>query len=525
MKVLYNARIRTFDEKNPCVTALAIENGRILAIGDDDTILSMAPLACQKQDLEGMYIQPGFSDAHIHLLQYAQSREKIDCETQTKAQCLSKILEKVHQTRPGQWILGHGWNHNLWGGQYGDKEELDTCSRLNPIYLSAKSLHAAWVNSKALQIAGIDANTPDPAGGLFEKDRNGELTGIIFDNAIPLVEKAIPKPSPIESMQLLARYQRDLLGFGITCSHDFDDLICFSALQILHQQNDLKFRVIKGIPFLNLDEIISLGLHTGSGDDFLRIGSVKLFADGALGPKTAAMFEPYENDPVNKGLIIKEVEDLAEIGSKATRAGISVAIHAIGDRGNEVALQAFAKIREFEKRKKLPLLPHRIEHAQLIRPDQLTRFHELKLIASMQPLHATSDQDMALENWGKRACYSYAWRLFHDNHIPLIFGSDAPVESPNPFLGLYAAVTRKKHDRFSLPFFPELTLTVDQALAAYITNPPQVLGTQAKMGRISPQFLADLVVFHSDFLKMDVESLYNVKPVMTMVNGEWVWQG
>ncbi len=524
MKVLFNGKIRTFDPKQPFVSAIAIEDGIIVAVGDSDTILASAPVNCEKQDLKGYCILPGFTDSHIHLLQYAQSRNKIRCETPSKEECLSRVTEKIGLAPPGKWILGHGWNQNLWGGQYGTREELDSISVIHPIYLTAKSLHAAWANTLALTAAGVNENTPDPPGGYFQRDARGKLTGIFFDNAIPLVEKAIPKPTTNEAAELLLQYQPEILGMGITSVHDFDDMICFKALEFLNKESRLKIRVAKSIPLLSLNEAIELGLRSGSGNGFLAIGSVKMFADGALGSKTAAMFEAYQNDPENFGLEVNNPCDLAESGFTATKNGLSVAIHAIGDRGNEIALQAFKLIRDFEKENALSHFKHRIEHAQLVQPNQLRSFLDFDLFASMQPLHATSDQEMACENWGERTRYSYAWKQFLDKGVHLIFGSDAPVESPNPFWGIYAAIIRKKHMRNATPFHPEQILTLTQALDAYITTPPKVIGKQDRLGRISTGFFADLAVYENDFLKMDEESLYNSKPVMMMVNGEWVWR-
>ncbi len=522
MKVLYNAQIRTFDPLLPIANTIAIENGSIIAVGEPDLIFALASPGCEKLDMAGMHVLPGFTDAHIHLLQYAQSRQKLDCEVSTKAECLARVKAAADKTQPGKWILGHGWNQNNWGDEYGTRNDLDAISRNHPIYLTAKSLHAAWVNSPAYNLAGISDTTNDPAGGYFQRDANGKLTGIMFDTAIPLIEKVIPKPTTEEAADLILRFQGELLALGITQIHDFDNFICYHALEALHRSGKLTLRVKKSFPLEHLESSIDLGLRTDSGDCFLHMGALKLFADGALGSRTAALFDPYEHETENRGLIVKDPDELAELGCMAVHNGIAVAIHAIGDRGNDVSLKAMQKIRAYEINNHLPHLRHRIEHAQLIQANQLKTFHDLNLIASMQPLHATSDQFMAEENWGSRTDHAYAWRKFVESNIPLVFGSDAPVESPNPFWGIYAAITRKRHGSENSPFHPELSITLDQALKSYVSTPLQVNGLHNRSGKIASGYFADLLVFRKDLLNLDAESLYNIKPARVMVNGNWV---
>jgi predicted amidohydrolase YtcJ len=310
--------------------------------------------------------------------------------------------------------------------------------------------------------------------------------------------------------------------------HDFDRSRCFSALQVLHEAHELKLRIVKSIPLEDLNSATELGIRTGFGDDMLRIGSVKLFADGALGPHTAAMLQPYEDDLQNTGMLMLDGEAILECGQQAAANGISMAIHAIGDRANHEVLTAYAQIRDFEATQ--PLLPnkplrHRIEHVQIIHPDDIGQFSRLNIIASMQPIHATSDMLMADKFWGKRSAYAYAWREQVKAKSLLVFGSDAPVESPNPFWGLHAAVTRQRLDGSPGPdgWYPEQRLTVDEGIRAYTTNPAYAANLENSLGQLAPGYLADLLILNIDPYTCPPEELVHIHPLATLVDGDWVY--
>jgi predicted amidohydrolase YtcJ len=315
---------------------------------------------------------------------------------------------------------------------------------------------------------------------------------------------------------------------GLTGVHDFDQSRCFSALQVLHRGHELKLRVLKSIHLEDLPHAVEIGLRSGFGDDILRIGSVKMFSDGALGPHTAAMLQPYNDDPLNDGILMMDAEALFEHGCLAVGNGISMAVHAIGDRANRVVLDAYAKLREFERF--LPFtyqnhLRHRIEHVQVIHPDDISRFSELYIIASMQPIHATSDMLMSDRCWGDRSAYAYAWRSQLSSHVPLAFGSDAPVESPNPFWGIHAAVTRKRADGTpsAQGWYPEQCLSVDEALHAYTTGAAYAAGMEDRLGKLAPGYLADLLILNKNPYTCAPEELLTTQPMATMVGGEWVY--
>jgi predicted amidohydrolase YtcJ len=295
----------------------------------------------------------------------------------------------------------------------------------------------------------------------------------------------------------------------------------------------LRLRVLKSIPLEDLEGALEVGLRSGFGDDWLRIGGVKLFADGALGPHTAAMFTPYEDDVSNKGMLFLDSEQIYEYGRQAVEGGLSLAIHAIGDRANHEVLNAFESLRTYEAQVKQaegrfdePQLRHRIEHVQALHPRDVGRLAELGVIASMQPIHALSDMDMADRFWGARARLAYAWKSQLHNGANLIFGSDAPVDSPNPFWGLYAAVTRRRFDGSPGPqgWHPEQRLSLAQAIHAYTTGAAYAAGCEDRLGKLAPGYLADLLVLDDDPFTCQADLLRSIQPRATMVSGEWVFQ-
>jgi predicted amidohydrolase YtcJ len=341
-----------------------------------------------------------------------------------------------------------------------------------------------------------------------------------------LVTDIIPEPSVEQVAKAIGSAQTVLWQFGITSVHDFDRSKCFQALQALHQQGELGLRVVKSIPLEDLPHAVAVGLRSGYGDDYLRIGSVKAFADGALGPRTAAMLQPYEREPGNRGMLLLDREELAEYGRMAVENGLSLAVHAIGDRANHEVLAAFDQIRAFEQDNNIKPLRHRIEHVQLIHPQDTHRLAQLNVIASMQPIHATSDMLMADQYWGERSSLAYAWRTQIDQGADLAFGSDAPVESPNPFWGLHAAVTRRRPDGSPTPdgWYPDQKLGTLEALYAYTTGAAYAAGQESRQGKAAAGYLADLIVLEKDPLYCDLKEIRGLLPVSTMVSGKWVFQ-
>jgi predicted amidohydrolase YtcJ len=509
-------------------------------VGETNHLFNHFPRA-MGQDMGGRVIVPGLTDAHIHIKNYALALQKTDCEVDTKEECLRRVAERLKTSKPGAWILGHGWNQNVWfpspsGRRIGDKgelgvrgwphaSELDAIAPNNPVYLTAKSLHAAWANTVALKLANITSSTPDPHNGQIQRDAHGNATGILLETAMELVGNVIPEPTINEIASAIEKAQPILWKMGLTGIHDFDRRDSFMALQQLHAEHRLKLRVLKNMPVELVNEIEAIGLRGGFGDDMLRIGNIKVFMDGALGPHTAAMFQPYIGEDSNRGILNMDGEELFEHGRKAAQLGLGMTVHAIGDRANHEALNAYEQLRAYEKENHLPAMRHRIEHVQVIHPDDAPRLARLNVVASMQPIHATSDMLMADQFWGsERSRLAYAWKTQLDFGAPLAFGSDAPVESPNPFWGLRAAVTRRRADGSPSPegWYPEQKLSIADAFAGYTLGAAYAAYMDNRLGRLAPNYLADLIVLDKDIFTCTPIDLLALESSATMVNGEWV---
>lgn len=522
--LIRNARIYVRASAPTPTEAILLTAGRVAATGLEAERLADTLATVEILDLAGRTILPGLCDAHLHLEMYARSLAMVDCET-SKEECLRRVQARARQLKHGSWILGHGWNQNDWGG-HGTAAELDSVAPDHPVYLTAKSLHAAWANSAALLLAGVHSSTPDLPGGALVRDASGAPTGVLLEGAMALVADQIPPPSVEVVAEEILAAQEILWQFGITAVHDFDGPRCFQALQVLHAERRLGLHVLKSIPLDQLEHAASVGLRGGFGDDWLRIGHLKIFADGALGPRTAAMLHPYADEPGNMGIELLDREGLLEVGMKAARLGLPLAVHAIGDRANHEVLEGFAALRAFEGAEGLPALRHRIEHLQLVHFDDVARPAELDVIASMQPIHATSDMPMAIRAWGDRNRYAYAWRSQLDHGAMLAFGSDAPVDSPNPFLGLHAAVTRRRLDGSPSEdgWISEQRLSLAEALDAFTTAPARTAGYADRVGQLLPGFYADLIVLEKDPFTVPPGSLATISPLATMVAGEWVFR-
>ncbi|MBI5953333.1 MAG: amidohydrolase [Chloroflexi bacterium] len=525
MKLLYNAKIYTLDPSQPKASAILIAGGRVIAVGERSVLEAVSHGRVEKQDMQGKTILPGLTDAHFHFQHYALSLAKIDCETKTKDECLRRVAERVKKAKPGEWIPGHGWNHNEWGGELPTANDLDTVAPNNPVYLTAKSLHAAWANTPALALAGVTDDTPDPKDGVIQRDVSGCATGALLESAMSLVENIFPEPSISEIAAAIESALPVLWKMGLTGVHDFDRRDSFMALQQLQAQGKLKLRVNKNFPVDSLDHAFELGLQTGFGNDWLWIGSVKAFMDGALGLHTAAMFQPYLNEAENRGILNMDGEELFEVCRRAADVGLGMTVHAIGDRANHEVLNAYESLRKYETEKGLPRLRHRVEHVQILHPDDAPRFAKLDVIASMQPIHAPSDMPAADRLWGERSALAYAWRTQLNYGAHLAFGSDAPVESPNPFWGLHAAVTRRRADGTPSAegWYPEQKLTLAEALSAYTLGAAYAANAEHRLGKLVPNHHADLIVLDRDIFFIDPDELLNTSAAATMIDGEWVY--
>jgi len=525
MKTLYNAKIYTMNPALPVASTIVVEEGRVVAVGGPDLKNKLSDKS-DLQDMHGSIILPGLTDAHMHLEHFAFSQQQVFCETDTLEQCLKNVADKAASLPKGAWIQGWGWNQNVWAGGYGTAEDLDRVAPENPVYMSSKSGHATWANSLAMKLASVDSSTPDPEGGVIQRDNTGKPTGIFFETANDLVRQIIPPATVEDSARAIIAAQPALWAMGLTGVHDFNNVRCFSALQRLNLDDELKLRVTKGIPLDFARHAAAVGLRSGFGSEFLRIGSVKLFADGALGSQTAGMLEPLENLPGSTGIMLIDAETMFEHGKIAVKSGLSLAIHAIGDRANRVVLDGLQLLREYEREHAISGLKHRIEHAQLLHPDDISRLSALKITGSMQPIHTTSDMDISDKYWGARSAGAFVFKTLLELGTELIFGSDAPVETPNPFFGLHAAVTRRRANGYPTPdgWHHEQKITLYQALQGFTTAPAAANGGFERSGTLKQGNNADLIALDVDPFNIDPQDLYLIKPISTMVAGEWVYQ-
>jgi hypothetical protein len=527
--LLHNARIYTLDPAQPRTSALLIDDGKIRAIGADDDLLNATfPPGTTRINAEGRVILPGLTDAHLHFEWYSLGLTLVGAETPTLAECLANVAAFAARAPKGQWIRGSGWNHNVWGGAFPAKDQLDAVAPHHPVLLTAKSGHAAWVNSLALQQCGITAATPDPAGGAIHRDAHGAPTGLLTEDAIHLVTHHIPEAT-IEALAHAMRLGMEKAWrVGLTGIHDFDRRRSFVALQLLKERGQLGLRVVKQIPVQLLDEAMGLGLRSGFGEAWLRIGNVKVFLDGALGPRTALMIEPYEGEPGNYGISVTDKETLYEYATRAAAHGLAMTVHAIGDKANHDLLDVYEKIREEESQpERRAALRHRCEHVQILRPADFGRLAQLNVIASMQPIHATSDMRMADQYWGaRRSAGAYALKTQLEAGAVLAFGSDAPVEDFNPFWGIHAAVTRRRADGTPGPegWFPEQRLSVLDAVKGFTTGAAYAGYNEHLLGTLTPGKLADLIVIDRDIFTCDSMSIKDTQVLGTLVDGEWKWR-
>ncbi len=524
--LLLNGKIHTLDARPPCATALAIRDGKILYVGDDATARAVLPQVVPENsiNLRGACVLPGLTDAHVHLMWFSQGLQQVPAEQPTKQQVLDIVAEFARRKPAGAWITGFGWNHNVWDGRFPTAADLDQVAPEHPVVLAAKSGHACWANSLALRLADITAQTADPPGGAIVRDADGEPTGVLLEEAMDLVDRLLPEPGPQEAAETLRHGIQAAHRAGLTGVHDMDGVACFQGLQVLRQAGQLTLRVVKSIPLAHLDEAIGLGLRTGFGDDWLRIGGVKMFTDGALGPRTAWMLAGFDTAPDNTGIEATPSAAIREAVLKANAHGLAATVHAIGDRANREILDIYAETIGAGARP--AHLRNRIEHVQLLHGDDAGRLAALGVIASMQPLHATSDMVMAEQHWGARTAGAYALRTQLDHGAVLALGSDCPVETLDPLAGIHAAVTRRRADGAPGPdgWHPEQRLTVEEAVRGYTAGPAYAAGLEDRLGSLTPGKWADLTILDQDIFAIDPAAILNTRVLATVVAGRFVWR-
>lgn len=536
--ILVNGLVHTMDKRLPVATAIAVRQGRILAVGGDAEVLDTRGPETEIVDLAGRSVVPGFTDSHIHFLAWALQRQRVDLwGAGSLEEALERIRVRVAALPRGTWVRGGGWDPNLWpelDGGFPTRAHLDAIVPDRPVALDSKDWHSLWVNSHTLHLAGITATTPDPPGGVIQRDPGtGEPTGILQETARELVTRHYPVETRDTWLQAAREAQPALWVRGITALHNMSDtpeMRAFRTFQVLRERGELGLRVHLYLPAARQSEAVALGLRSGFGDRYLRIGGVKYFADGTLGSRTAAMLAPFNGEPDNTGVMVTDPEEMYAGIREASQAGLAVAVHAIGDRANREVLNILTAVRREEQARGGPTLPHRIEHVQLLHPDDVHRLAALGVTASMQPIHATQDMEMARHYWGQERCrLAYAWRSVQRAGARLVFGSDAPVEQPDVLAGLHAALTRRRPDGSPHPdgWIPRERMCPLPALHAYTLAPAVLEGTHTWRGSLYPGKVADLVVLSGDILCLACEdpmALLDLRVDLTMFDGRVVYR-
>jgi predicted amidohydrolase YtcJ len=509
--------------------AMAIRNGRIVALGSNDDIRKWKGGHTEVIDLSGHFVMPGFNDAHTHLAAGGLQHFAVDLtgvrslqEMQQRIAAHSKTLE------PGEWIVGGGWDHTLWPGQQlPTRHDLDAVTGEHPAFLGRVDGHISVGNTAALKAAGISAATPDPPGGKIDHDASGQPTGVIREGpAETLVWSKIPPPTPPQRRRAAEYALANAARWGVTSAQDYSDWEDFLTYEVLEREGKLTLRISEWLDFNGSVKLLETHRsHHPADDPMLHTAMLKGYMDGSLGSRTAALLAPYSDDPGNSGLTRFEQGNLNRMTIERTLAGFQIGFHAIGDRAVQMALDAFAEAeRSARENDKTRDFRFRIEHDQVVTPAQFAQYKKLGVIASMQPSHLLTDMNWVMGRIGpERAKTSYAWKEFLDDGIPLAFGTDYPVEPITPFRGVYVAVTRK-NEAGTKEYFPEQRLTIEQAIAAYTTGSAYAQFAEKEKGTLAPGMLADFVVLDRDLTKVAPPEILKTRVLRTVVGGKTVYQ-
>jgi predicted amidohydrolase YtcJ len=523
--LLRGGAIYTLDRARPRASSLAVKGGRVVACGDDDLTDLVGP-DTRVIELNGSALVPGFVDAHIHFGHAALAHQEVQLDDATTlAEGLTLVHRWAERSTDNPWLRGRGWDRNRWG-RLPTAADLDAAVGSRPVALSSHDGHSLWLSSTAMQAAGIDRATPNPPGGVIQRDAAGNPTGVLFENAQDLVRQRIPEPTDAELRRAVLAQLQVAAAAGLTGIHNFEDARTRRLFQTIESAGELTLRVYHGVSRGELRQARERGLQTGVGSDWLRIGPVKLFSDGALGSRTAFMLQPYEGreDDGYRGVATLTPEELCQDMRLAADAGLDVAVHAIGDAAVRSVLDAYELTRDTYPPLGQRML--RIEHAQLVHPDDVPRFAKLGAIASMQPIHAIADWRVADKHWGERSRHAYAWQSLLEAGGILAFGTDAPVESIEPLKSLYAATTRR--DFLGEPvdgWYAAQCLTLEDALRAYTLGSASAERAAGRRGRLVPGMDADLVVLRPDPFRLEPAALRETRVQLTMVGGRITFQG
>jgi predicted amidohydrolase YtcJ len=514
--------------------AIAVRGDRIQAVGKNLDIQKLKGPQTQVIDLGGHFVMPGFNDAHMHLADAGLQKLNVDLVgVKTLDEFRERVRARVEKAVPGEWILGGGWDETMWPVKaMPSRWDLDEVSGDHPIFLDRVDGHLAVANTRALQLASVTLASRDPQGGHIDRNESGEPTGILRDTAQHAVRVVVPEPTLDKRRKGIEVALADLAEHGVTSAQDYSpEWENFQIYEELEKDGKLTARISEWLPFDDsVEELMKKRESHPQSDLMLHTGMLKGFMDGSLGGHTAALLEPYADDPKNSGLPRYEAAKLNDMAKERVLAGFQLGFHAIGDRGVQMALDAFSEAEKAAREQKVKAANGgddfrlRIEHAQVTTPTQTARFKELKVIASMQPSHVLTDMRWAQDRLGpKRAATSYAWAALLNKGVTVAFGTDYPVEPVTPFRGLYAAVTRKSEDG-KQEYYPEQRLTMDQAIAAYTTGGAFAEFEEKEKGKLMAGMLADFVVLDRDVTAASPEKVLATKVLRTVVGGKTVYE-
>ena len=524
--VLKNGDIYTVDPRLERVQALAITQGKIVAAGTNEEIEHWVGSETRVIDLGGKFVLPGFNDAHTHFGSGGQRLLQVNLErTRSLAEFQERIRARAHEAAPGEWVYGGGWDESLWPeNRIPTRAELDAVSTTHAMVFSRVDGHSVVVNSLALAKAGITRDTQPPYGGDIVKDAAGEPTGWLKDRATDLVEKLIPPPTAEQRRRGLLLAMAEAARRGVTSIQDNSDWEDFLALRALKEEGKLTLRVTEWLPFAaSLEKLEAMRREGGTTDPWLKTGALKGVTDGSGGSRSAAMLEPFADDPANRGLLLIKPEELVKMVVERDAAGFQITLHAIGDAANRVALDSFETARKTNPRRDTR---HKIEHAQFLDRADVPRFKELGVIASMQPSHVLSDMRWAPKILGREREYEgYAWNSVLKAGGTLAFGTDYPVEPLPPLRGLYASVSREAEEGGPLGgWLPEEKISITDAIRAYTWGSAYAEFEDHRKGTLAPGKFADLVVLSQDITGIPASEILRTEVLLTMVGGRIVYE-
>src|SRR6266850_2968622 len=508
----------------PAATAIAVKDGRVSAVGGDADVQSWIGPATRVVDLHGRLVVPGFNDAHVHFLSGGFGLLSVDLrDARDEQEFARRIAAHARSLPKGTWIQEGNWDHEAWPSKtLPTRQLIDAVTPDHPVFVQRLDGHMALANSLALRLAGITRDTKDPAGGTIVRDASGEPTGIFKDNAEDLVTRAIPEPSREMNLRAARAALKEAARVGVTTIQDNSSIDALCTYQDLRERGELTARFYVWRYISSREPLEKAGLTTGLGDDWVRVGALKILSDGSMGSGTAAFFDPYTDDPKTSGLLLYPVPELERLIREADAAGFQLAVHAIGDRANALVLDAFEKAVNANGPRERRF---RIEHAQVVRKADLPRYKALGVIASIQPSHCIDDMRWAEKRIGLARCRdSYNFRSFTNAGIPVAFGTDWFVEPLDPRLGLYAAVTREFPEGGPQGgWFPEEKIALEDALDLYTRGSAYAEFAEREKGTLAPGMLADLVVFAADLFRIPPRQILGTPVDLTVVGGRVVF--